>query len=105
MRCPSGSRIFGEHISLRRLVSMLGMILKAITELLPSLAVLVGPTEPNPPIFFGAAAALLPPTCPKPRRPIPMPNRSSSLSVRGLPWAVPYPALPGLTGVGDAILG
>lgn len=69
----------------------------------PSSVALMGPTDPKP-IFLGAAeAALDPPVWPKPRRPIPMPSRSTSLSLRSWPCVAPKAALPGLKGVGAAI--
>lgn len=65
-------------------------------------------TEPNPPIFFGAAAGLLPPTCPKPSLPMPIPSRSTSPPFRSFDDVAPNPAR-GLMGVGltislDAVL-
>lgn len=71
----------------------------------PSSVALMGPTEPNP-IFLGAVEAVLdPPVWPKPRRPIPMPSRSTSLPLRSRPRVAPKGALPGLRGVGAAIFG
>ena len=50
----------------------------------PSCAGFGVPTDPKP-IFLGAAAVVapfVPPTCPKPNRPMPIPSRSISLGLR-----------------------
>lgn len=62
----------------------------------------MGPTEPKPPVFFLAGcncAGLLPPICPKPRRPMPMPRRSTS--ALDFCRACEPGARGGLKGVGD----
>jgi hypothetical protein len=68
---------------------------------MPSTARLV---EPNP-IFFGGAADLAAPTCPKPSLVTPMPSLSTSLALFSRLCVDPNPpARPGLIGVGLAIL-
>lgn len=75
------------------------------SRLVPSSTALLAPTEPKP-IFLGAdVAGFAPPVCPKPSLATPMPSLSTSLSLFLWPWVAPKPpALPGLSGVGDAIL-
>lgn len=62
MRCPSGPRTSGEHISRRHLWQISRSLSFAYWKFLPSLVALIGPTDPNPPIFFEAGDGLLPPT-------------------------------------------
>lgn len=68
----------------------------------PSAGDLAGPTAPKP--SFLAAGGF--DTCPNPSRPIPMPNRSTSLEFRScvFPVAPKPPARSGLIGVGEEIV-
>ncbi len=71
--------------------------------MIPSVAVLLVPTEPKPIFLAGAGAGTFEPaepTCPKPSFLIPIPNRSISPDVRSRGLAADV----GLSGVGAAIL-
>jgi hypothetical protein len=57
--------------------------------------------DPNPDIFFACGAVFAPAVCPNPRRPIPIPKRAISASLRS--FEGPNPRV-GLVGVGAAIL-